>query len=175
MKKLYVESVEELIEHVNDNTRIEHSTGCWLYEGERAFNHPNHKKYPKIGYKFFRTRGGNRKEDGWRNKQLYIHKVFCEMKYGEIPEGYQVDHICNNSNCHNPDHLRAISKETHQKITGLNFSVTRKKLNEKEAKDLAHLVFEVGMTQKEVAKLYHIDPSTLYRYLKMKHLVPIVI
>lgn len=40
----------------------------------------------------------------------YAHRVICEAHHGPIPEGHEVDHICGNRECQNPEHLRAVAK-----------------------------------------------------------------
>ena len=44
-------------------------------------------------------------------KMQLAHRVVYEMLIGPIPEGLELDHLCRNTHCVNPDHLEPV---THQ-------------------------------------------------------------
>lgn len=39
------------------------------------------------------------------------HRLACEEAYGPIPDGMEIDHLCREPRCYNPEHLEAV---THQ-------------------------------------------------------------
>lgn len=43
----------------------------------------------------------------WRTK--YVHQVAYELYKGTIPDGLQIDHLCRNRSCANPDHLEVVT------------------------------------------------------------------
>src|SRR5574343_1051021 len=62
---------------------------CWVAEGRR------HSQ----GYGVISLRG----------KETYLHRLFYETVRGPIPAGLQIDHLCRNRACCNPDHLEAVT------------------------------------------------------------------
>lgn len=63
--------------------------GCWEWTGTRD----------KDGYAFFKLDGNLRRGA----------RVAYEMYVGPIPEGLQIDHLCRNKCCVNPEHLEAVT------------------------------------------------------------------
>lgn len=44
-------------------------------------------------------------------RTIHAHRVSYAIFNGSVPEGMDVDHICLNHGCVNPDHLRVASRE----------------------------------------------------------------
>lgn len=66
-----------------------HSTPCWVWL--RATN--------GIGYGI----------DSIKGKNVTAHAKSYELKYGQVPEGLELDHLCRIKLCINPDHLEAVT------------------------------------------------------------------
>jgi len=68
--------------------------GCWEWRGAT-----NPKGYGNI----------RRDMDG---PAYSVHRVSFEHFHGPIPDGLEVDHLCFNRACVNPDHLEAVDRRT---------------------------------------------------------------
>jgi hypothetical protein len=67
-------------------------TGCWLWQASLS------QGYGQV------TLGG---------KNRLVHRLFYEHFEGPIPEGMELHHRCDNTNCVNPEHLQAVSSKEH--------------------------------------------------------------
>lgn len=63
-------------------------SGCWDWSGARL----------SAGYGIFGM-----------DRTRTAHRVSHELFVGPIPEGLQLDHLCRNKSCVNPDHLEAVT------------------------------------------------------------------
>lgn len=59
----------------------------------------------------FPGQAGRYKKIEIQGKKHYLHRLVYEQLVGEIPEGYEVDHLCRNPSCCNPEHLEAVPKQ----------------------------------------------------------------
>lgn len=70
--------------------------GCWVWTGSVK---PN-------GYGQFHVTGGL--------ANTHAHRASWELHRGEIPAGLQIDHLCRNIRCVNPDHLEPVPHKVNQ-------------------------------------------------------------
>src|SRR3990167_10296571 len=67
---------------INDN-------GCWIWQNAKN----------RLGYGATNDKG----------KHVLAHRYFYEQKYGNVPDGFELDHLCKNRICVNPEHLEVVS------------------------------------------------------------------
>jgi len=72
--------------------KVEKGANCWRWTGF----------IDKGGY-------GRIREAGRDTPILYAHRVAYEFLIGSIPEGLQLDHLCRNKWCCNPQHLEPVT------------------------------------------------------------------
>jgi len=64
-------------------------TGCWVWQASL-----NHKGYGQVGYK---------------DTMVRTHRLMYQLLIGVIPKGLQIDHLCRNRACCNPEHLEPVT------------------------------------------------------------------
>jgi transposase len=111
---------------------------CWIWQ----------LKISKFGY-------GKRKIAG---KEEPAHRIFYEAKYGKVPEGLCLDHLCRVRCCVNPDHLEAVT-ELENKRRGLVAKVSKK-----QAASISDM-YKSGMSQYEIARKFGLQQSQISRIL----------
>lgn len=84
IKKPLLDRLREKIEKLPD--------GCWRWTAA----------LDKAGY-------GRIGVDGRRGKTEYAHRITFKIHHGDIPDGTELDHLCRNRWCVNPDHLEAVT------------------------------------------------------------------
>lgn len=65
-------------------------TGCWDWTGAIS-----NKSYGSIYYE---------------GRMQKAHRVMWRLERGEIPSGLELDHLCRNRRCINPDHLEPVTR-----------------------------------------------------------------
>lgn len=69
-----------------------HPNGCWIWTGSL-------QGYERFRYGTFALNG----------KAVRAHRAAYELFVGSIPEGYELDHLCRDPRCVNPEHLEAVT------------------------------------------------------------------
>lgn len=70
-------------------TQVIKKDGCWDWIGS----------HDKLGYGQFRTHK-------WRKQ---AHKMAFELTGGVVPKGKELDHLCKNKGCCNPNHVEPVT------------------------------------------------------------------
>lgn len=79
---------DQVLERFWDKVEVQ-PNGCWLWKGTK-----DKDGYGKFTIKYVTIRS---------------HRFAYEVNKGQIPEGMQIDHLCRNHDCVNPDHMEVVS------------------------------------------------------------------
>jgi len=116
---------------------VDPETGCWVFQ----LKNRSHKK---DGY-------GRLNREG---RQVVAHKYFYEKKYGPVPRGMMLDHLCRNRACCNPDHVEPVTCAEN----------SRRGANAKLAADdvaIIRLRIEAGESCTDIAKAFGVCRATI--------------
>lgn len=122
------------------------STDCW----EPSGGYLTQDGYQRV-LTHKRSKGGKLKM--W-------HRLVWEIVNGDIPEGYEINHLCKNRKCCNIDHLEMLPRSEHRSRD--NSERYRKRA---EGVYEAHLANK-GLKQRELAQMFGIAQSSVSGILK---------
>lgn len=88
---MYQYSTKDIERFWSKVVKSENDDSCWNWLAV-----PDRKGYGRFSI------GGSRKNGG---TIMFAHRVSWELAYGEIPDGLEVLHTCDNPPCVNPNHL----------------------------------------------------------------------
>lgn len=106
--------------------KSEEKDGCWVWTASESGKFAGKKD--KQGY-------GMIYHDG---KREMAHRFSFKLLKGEIGEGMQLDHLCRNKMCVNPDHLQIVTYLENMKRNKLYFTMLS------EIKRLRNLILQIG-------------------------------
>lgn len=119
-----------------DSYSIDGATGCWLWLGIHT------------------DKGYGSYWDGTR--LIAAHRAIYELHRGPIPVGLDLDHLCRNPPCVNPDHLEPVTEATNVQ-RGLLARVTTDDVRAIRAlagtMSQSAIAVRFGITQSQVSKI----------------------
>jgi hypothetical protein len=96
-RRITGQSRQSALETLKRFVSVSNLTKCWEWQAARDRN----------GYgKLHRVINGH--------LEHYTHRIAYRLLVGEIPDHLEVDHICENPACCNPDHLRLLTHKENQ-------------------------------------------------------------
>lgn len=114
-----------------------HDTPCWIWQGF---------KDSRAGYAVIGINGRPRK----------VHQISYKRFHGEVPAGKEIDHVCGNRACVNPDHLEAVSHTE-------NCRRGRKAvLIMEQAEEIRRLKREHGLKHTEIAEMFDVSATCIW-------------
>lgn len=143
----------ELIERFHEKWDLDEEGKCWVWNASKAGKGYGQIKIPKT------------------RKQVYAHRLSYMIYKGEITEGLDVCHTCDNPSCVRPSHLflgtrkdnlqDMKSKDRHLKGSKNNQSI----LTDEKVRQI-HKMHLSGLSQMKIAKSFGVSQGTIWKILK---------
>jgi len=86
----------DIASRIKNKVRIDIETKCWVWTGA-------------VFVKEYGGNYGQLRMGGRGGKVKKAHRISYEYFVGQIPEGFELDHLCHNTLCVNPEHLEAVT------------------------------------------------------------------
>lgn len=110
------------------------ANGCWIWTG---------------------SVWGNYGSVNWCGKNRRVHRATYEFLRGMVPEGMELDHLCRNRLCINPDHLQPVTHAINQQRSPKTAKLSAAEVDEIKAR------FGRGETRASLARRYAVSWSVI--------------
>ena len=114
-----------------------YESSCWVWRGVMK---------PNTNYGRFTVYVSGRRHQWQAHRWSYTRFV------GEIPDGMDIDHLCGNPSCVNPEHLEPVTNRENRRRAG------QIRLTESQARDIKGFK---GMGAADVAAKFGVHPATV--------------
>lgn len=114
------------------------ANGCWNWLGAPNMHGYGNYTFPHYG------------------KQVSAHRVVYEALIGPIPEDMDLDHLCKNRKCVNPEHLEPVTRAVNLRRGRMT------KLTEEKVREIKRAILE-GFSHQVLAVRYHVSTKTIWQ------------
>lgn len=143
----------EVIERFHEKWQADPESGCWEWTSAKMPTGYGQMKIPST------------------RKQVYAHRLSYMIHKGDIPEGMQVCHACDNPSCVKPSHLfLGTSSDNHLDMKAKERHLNGEKnvgakLTADKVRDI-HALRAQGLSQGKIARTYGIAQGTVWKILR---------
>lgn len=127
---------------------IRKTGGCWEWQGPTCGTNNNYGRFHSHG------------------KKIMAHRFAYMELVGDIPNGYEIDHLCRNPSCVNPNHLEVVTRRENI-LRGLLPEIMRQRQLDKTHCPKGHPYDETNTyitpRGKRDCRLCHIEALRRYR------------
>ena len=95
-----------------------------------------------------------------RGRNVRAHRLYYETLKGPVPPGLELDHLCRNPACVNPDHLDPVTHRVNVRRGG------KSKLSTEEVKMICRSKALEGISTAVLAGRYGVDRSTVQKVVR---------
>jgi hypothetical protein len=102
-------------------------------------------------------------------RTVYVHRYLYLLAKGPIPSGLELDHLCGNKRCCNPDHLEAVThRENMRRAAQHGVWSGRKNGNAKRTDQQVlaiRTLFHLGIPASEISSMLAVPERSVYYVL----------
>ncbi len=88
-------------------------------------------------------------------KRILAHRAYYEFVHGKVPDGYELDHICNNRSCCRVSHLRVVTHTQNMRRSSAT------KLTMDQVKKIRELRQD-GLSMQKIADIYNVTKQCIW-------------
>ena len=114
----------------------------------------------------YRCNTKGRPQMRWNNRITYVSHLSYMLFYGEIPEGKQINHHCDNGTCFNPLHIYAGTQQDNSDDAVRRGRLRGRNLQEDDVRSIRAMHSSGRYTMKSIADMYGCDPSHISRVVR---------